>query len=349
MRKILILADGLIKKEQLDEPAILKRFEKYGADVTVKTATDTTGIRYNPEQPIEWVSKIEKEGPEWVEPDEEIMRELADTEILLTQFSGVNEKMMDAAKNLKMIGVMRSGVENVNMAAARARGIQVCSCPGRVSEPVADFAVLMMLAESRNIMRDSISATGKWTTFNKDPMNVAMKNLTVGLVGFGVIGSKVASRLAPFGSRVLAYDPYTSQELASKYNVTLVTLPELLKEADIVSVHARLCPETKDLIGAEQFALMKPNAIFINTARAGLVNEQALIDALTNKTIRSAAIDVFWNEPLAEDHPLMKLDNVTLTAHRAGGTVDVLPNSIDIMLEDLDNYFAGAPLKHLMK
>jgi D-3-phosphoglycerate dehydrogenase / 2-oxoglutarate reductase len=168
------------------------------------------------------------------------------------------------------------------------------------------------------------------------------------LIGFGIIGRKVAARLAPFGMKILTYDPFCTKEMAEEGGAELISFEELLKRSDFVSMHARFSEETKDLMGEKEFSLMKPTAIFVNTARAGLVNENALVNALKEHKIRSAAIDVFWTEPLPADHPLLKLTNVTLTPHRAGGTSDVKSNSMDIMLATLDKYFAGEELKTKM-
>jgi len=324
-----------------------KRFEKYG--VIYDAAADTTSQRWGT-KPMEWVLKIETEGPEWVEPDAEILDKIKDAEVVLVHFAGVNKKMLDAAKALKFIGVMRSGVENVNVPVATEKGIIISNAPGRVSEPVADFTVALILVEARNIVRDSLNFTkGEWKGIDaKDSVNTALRNHTAGLVGLGMIGKKVAARLKPFGVKVLAYDPFCSKEAAVEAGVELVSLEELLKRSDYVSVHARLSEETKNLIGEKEFNLMKPTAIFINTARAGLVDEQALVKALQQKKIRSAAIDVFTQEPLNADHPLLKLDNVTLTPHHAGATTDNMSNSLDIILEEVERYFAEQPLCNKM-
>lgn len=346
MRKILIITGGLFKREELEAKEILAKFDRFKKyDACVDFAEDDT-VKQFEGKPQEFILKIEKEGPEWIESSPEIMAKINDAEIVLTHFSGVNSEMINAGKKLKLIGVMRSGVENVNVLAATENGITVCNCPGRVSEPVADFTVALILVEVRNIIRSSLNYTrGEWTSYNKeDKANTVLRNHVVGIIGFGIIGKKVAIRLRPFGVRILAYDPFCSKTAADELGVELVSLEDLLKESDYVTIHARLSEETKNLIGEKEFALMKPNTIFINTARAGLVDEKALIDALRKKTIRSAALDVFSEEPLPKDHPLLSLDNVTLTPHRAGGTIDTLANSVDIMIQQLEKYFTEEPL-----
>ncbi len=350
MRKILVIGDNLFPKEGFLSPSFaerFKRFEKYG--VAYDAAADTTCKRWG-KTPMDWILKIETDGPEWVDPDDEILEKIKDAEVLLVHFAGVNKKMLDAAKELKFIGTMRSGIENINVTVATEKGIIVSNSPGRVSEPVADFTVALMLVEARNIIRDSLNYTkGVWKGIDpNDSVNTALRNHTAGLIGLGIIGKKVAARLKPFGVKVLAYDPFCSREAAEEIGVELVTLEELCKRSDYVSVHARLSEETKNLIGEKEFNLMKPTAIFINTARAGLVDEDALVKALQQKKIRSAAIDVYTQEPISPDHPLLKLDNVTLTPHHAGATTDNMSNSLDIILEEVDRYFAGQPLKNKM-
>jgi D-3-phosphoglycerate dehydrogenase / 2-oxoglutarate reductase len=351
MKKIVIISDGLFTKDELIDPGVKELFSKLDQyDVSYDVAVDTTAQRSNG-KPQEFVMRIEREGPEWIEPDQEVMDKIKDAEVIVTHFSGVNSKMINSASQLKLIGVMRSGVENVSLPAAKAKGITVVNCPGRVAEPVADFTVGLLLAEVRNIVRlGAALAHGDWGGFDKlDSAVTTLRNHTAGIIGFGIIGKKVATRLTAFGAKLIAYDPYCTNEEAAKYNVELLPLEELLKKSDYVLMHARLSEETKNLMGEKEFALMKPTAIFINTARAGLVDEAALIKALQEKKIRSAALDVFSQEPLPPDHPLIKLGNVTLTPHRAGGTIDIKFTTLAIMVDQLKAYFSGEPLVNAAK
>ena len=346
MKKILIIGDNMFTKEVFLSSDFAQKFDRFKKfDVLFDVAQDTTSERFGSD-PMEWVLKIEKEGPEWIEPDAEVIEKIKDAEILLTHFAGITAGMIDSASELKMIGSMRSGLENINVSAATEKGITVSNCPGRVSEPVADFTVALILAEARNIVRESLNYTrGEWPKLDRnDKANTALRNHTAGLIGFGIIGKKVAARLKPFGVKVIAYDPFCSQEAAAAAAVDLVPLDELLKRSDYVSVHARLSDETENMIGEKEFNKMKPTAIFVNTARAGLVDEKALVKALQEKTIRSAAIDVYTQEPIPLDHPLLKLENVTLTPHHAGATTDNQSNSLDIALDEVERYLAGEPL-----
>ena len=169
---------------------------------------------------------------------------------------------------------------------------------------------------------------------------------TLGIVGFGIIGRKVVKKLSGFDFNVLVYDPFAKQEDADTYGVRLVNLDTLMQQADIISVHARLLPSTENLIGAHEIALMKPNAIIVNTARAGLVDEEALIEALSKHKIKAAALDVFREEPLPDDHILHQLDNVIITPHMAGNAGDVMLLSVRIMMEEILRYFKNENLMY---
>ena len=263
----------------------------------------------------------------------------------------MSTKLLEAAKNLKFVGVLRSGVENVNVPACTQKGIVVCNSPGRVSEPVADYAVAMMLAFNRYISRDDLSKRSGWKLVppDRDFKPPLISESTIGLIGFGIIAKKVTQRLSGFSPRrVIAYDPYANEEEARALGVELVSMEEAMSQSDFVSVHARLLPATQGLIGAKELAYMRPTAVFINTARAGLVDEDALVKVLLEKKIRGAALDVFSMEPLPQDHPLRQMDNVILEPHNAGTAGDTFTITIDIMREELHRYFKGEKLLNRM-
>lgn len=307
----------------------------------------------NMENPKEYNLKMEKEGPEWITPDPEVMDKIADADILMTSFCGVTEAMMQAGKKLKLIYIMRSGFENCNVEAAKRLGIPVCNTPSRLAEPVADLAVALMICECRGILRGNRSILeGKWTQHDiyNDTTNSAICNLRIGLYGYGGIGRAIAKRLTKgFGAEVVAYDAFCKPEDMEKDGVEFVSLEELLQTSDIVSIHLKLVEATKNIFGKDQFDMMKPSAIFVNTARAGLVDQQALIDALESRSIRGACLDVFWDEPVPADSPFLKMDNVTLTPHRAGVTNDIVPNTINIMLPELCRFFKGEKLLYSVR
>ncbi|UCD73612.1 MAG: 3-phosphoglycerate dehydrogenase, partial [Candidatus Bathyarchaeota archaeon] len=170
---------------------------------------------------------------------------------------------------------------------------------------------------------------------------------TIGLIGFGNIGTRVATRARGFGMRILVYDPYVSKEVKEESEVEFVDLDIVMSESDFVSIHARATNENIGLIGEEQIRLMKKKSILINTARASLVDYSALYDALKDRRILGAALDVYPEEPVDPNSPLLKLDNVTLTPHLAGTTQEVPLRGVRIVLEDVGRYLQGEPLKHV--
>jgi len=283
---------------------------------------------------------VEQGGPEAVKLPPELIHDVADYEIISGQFPPIGRDVIDAARKLKVLAVLRGGVENVAAEYAAERGIAVFNTPGRNARAVAEFTLGVILAEIRNIAR--AHAALQQATWRKDfPNSEYIPELygkTVGLVGYGHVGFLVAGYLQAFGSRIVAYDPYVRGDTAP---AELVDLPTLLTESDVVSVHARLTDESHHLIGEAELAMMKPSAVLINTARSGLVDEQALIGALQAGRIKGAAVDVFDEEPLCADHPFLKLDNVTLTPHLAGSTKDAFANSPKLMAGHLLRLLRG--------
>lgn len=344
--KLLFLEDHIFNRETLDTPANRRKLAALGTTDWF-FARDTNGERFS--TPAEFVGKLERQGPEgWITIDPETARHLPGTDILLVHTSGVTAEMMDLAGTLKLILCFRSGADGINLQAAKERGIPVCNCPSRLGDPVADMTLALMLSECRGLTRCELQHLhGRWKPDDiRDASNAALCNLTVGLVGYGGIARKVAKRLIHgFGSRVLAYDPFTPADSIQADGAEAVSLQELLKSSDIVSLHVCLTEETRGMFGREQFEQMKQTAIFINTARGALVDEPALIDALKNGTIRSAGLDVFAREPLPQDSELLTLPNVTLTPHMSGVTTDIVPNTLEIARQELERFVQGKPLR----
>ncbi len=278
--------------------------------------------------------RVEVNGPEG-EPVPEAFTKNPDTEILVGSFIPFSSEGMDAFDNLRVIGVVRAGMENLNIKAATERGIAVVNAAGRNADAVSDFTIGMMLCEARNIARahHSIVEGGWQLNFANSAYTPDMRDKTVGLFGFGYIGKLVAEKLSGFHVHVIVYDPYLTEEAVKPFGAKLVDKETLFKESDFVSVHARLTPENHHVIGKNEFALMKPTAFFVNVARAGLVDYDALLEVLQNKKIAGAALDVFEEEPIGADDPFRKLDNVTLTTHRAGSTLDAALNSPRLVFE----------------
>ncbi len=270
---------------------------------------------------------VEQQGANAIKLPENLTADIENYDMLIVQFAPVGAELIRRAKKLRYIGVLRAGTENVDAAAAKAAGAEIIPTPGRNARAVAEFTVGMILAEIRNLARGH--AALKANRFRKDFANSAcipeLLDKKVGLIGLGHIGGLVAKFLSAFDCRILVYDPYLNQVPAGMTKVA--TLNELLAEADIVSMHMRLTDQTRHMIGAAELALMKPGAYLINTARSGLIDEKALVKALQEKRIMGAAIDVFENEPLPADDPIVQLDNITITPHMAGSTQDAFKNT----------------------
>jgi D-3-phosphoglycerate dehydrogenase / 2-oxoglutarate reductase len=291
---------------------------------------------------------IEQNGCEAYDVPDDLLEKIKDAEILITQFCPVNRKVIDACPNLKIIGVLRGGYENINIEYAASKGIKIFNTPGRNADSVADFTVGAMICEARNIARGHHGIkNGQWVReYPNYGMIPDLPGRTVGLIGFGEIGRKTAQRLRGFDMEILVFDPFTKE--FPEY-VTLVGLEELVSKADFVSLHARLTEENRHLINAAMIALMKPSAYLINTSRAGLVDEPALCEALKLKKIAGAFLDVFEDEPPGLEHPLVQLENVTLTPHMAGGSNDAFFNSPVKLAAELNKYLRGEPCRGIVK
>ncbi len=265
---------------------------------------------------------------------------LEDADILITQFFPINKKVIDACKNLKVIGVLRGGYENINTDYAKRKNILVYNTPGRNSSAVADFTVGMLIAECRNIAKSHCNLKqGKWIReyANKQYVpDLAGKN--AGIIGLGQIGKKVAQRLNAFDMSIFGYDPFAGD--VPDY-VKMDTLCRVVENADFLLLHSRLLPSTKHMINAKILNMMKPTAYLINTARSGLVDEKALYKALHDKKIAGAAIDVFDMEPVNAEYPFVRLDNVTVTPHLAGSTTDAFLNSPYLLAKEMLPYLSG--------
>ena len=288
------------------------------------------------------IRRLEVEGPNHMPVPRDFVSN-PDTEILVGSFCPFSGAGMDAIPSLKLIGVIRAGLENIDVEAATKRGILVVNATGRNANAVSDFTIGLMLAEARNIARShyAIMTGGYREAFPNRAFTPDMYGKTVGLFGFGYIGKLVAEKLSGFKMRVLAHDPYVRQEDVDQYGVTLVDKETLFKEADFLSINARLTDETYHIVGAKEIGLMKKTAVFINTARSGLVDYDALAEALIERRIAGAGLDVFDDEPIPQDSPYLKMDNVTLTAHLAGSTLDATLRSPELLIERVANAIKG--------
>lgn len=346
MRKIVYISEGLITKQDLDDrkiPEMMKEFEEYGAEFAF--TEDLAAVNGTGGDMRKANLRLEKEGPGWVDQSTEFLDSIKDAEIIIMHYSAAGKKFFEAASKLKLLCVMRSGVENVDMAAAAEHNVVVCASLGRAAEPVADFTVTLILALMRRLAFTNLRGTGKWTNAVMG-LEGMMKNSTVSLLGFGAIAQKVAKRLKGFDCEIIAYDPWADKAVAKQMGVELVDdMEELFQRADFLSVHARLTSENHGLINKKLLDLMKPTAYIVNTARAGLVDEAALVEALRNKTIAGAGLDVFTQEPLPNGHPFLGLENVIITPHVAGNGGDFILRSIESPIIEIRHYFKGEPFQ----
>ncbi len=284
---------------------------------------------------------------EYMGDPDEVVAFIGAAEIAVTQLAPFSAGMMDRMPGLKLIAVSRGGPVNIDMAAARARGIRVCNTPGpqcfggrRIHhrrDPrrnAADHA-RARIAPPRRMAGRSLPC-GHYRP--------ELSELTVGVVGYGQVGSRVVRLLKAFGCRILVADPYVQLTPGDMEDgVEKASLEQILDEADVVTLHARVTKETTQFIGREQFARMKKGAFFVNTARGPLVDYEALTEALASGHLRGAAIETFGIEPVPADWPLLQLPNVTLTPHIAGASIKTIKIAAEAAAEEVRRYLAGEP------
>ena len=234
----------------------------------------------------------------------------------------ITGETLDREPGLKVISNFAVGYDNVDVPAATARGVVVCNTPGVLTETTADFAWALLMASARRVVEgaDYVRA-GKWRTWGPTLLRGRdLTGATLGIVGFGRIGREVAKRARGFEMTVLAFDEYEDETAARELGARYVPLDELLGQADFVTLHVALTPETEKLIGARELGLMKREAILVNAARGPVVDTDALVAALRDGTIGGAALDVTDPEPLPADHPLVGLSNALVVPHMASAT-----------------------------
>lgn len=257
---------------------------------------------------------------------EELLQHVPGVDGLLTLLSDpIDADVIQAAgENLKVISNYAVGFNNIDLQAASQRKIAVGNTPGVLTDATADFAFALMMSAGRRVVEaEKYTREGKWKTWGPSTLlGVDFAGATLGIIGFGRIGKAMARRATGFGMRILIYDP-TAQPPAGVIKVNLDTL---FSESDFVSIHTPLTDETRNLINAEAFSKMKPTAVLINTARGEIVDQDALYDALKNRKIFAAGIDVTVPEPLPPNHPLFELDNLIICPHIASASTSTREN-----------------------
>jgi D-3-phosphoglycerate dehydrogenase len=245
--------------------------------------------------------------------------------LIVRSATKVTKDIINSADKLKVIGRAGVGLDNVELDAATQKGIIVMNTPGGNTISTAEHTMSMILALSRNIPQAYASMKqGEWK--RSKFMGVELYDKVMGIVGFGRIGRAVAVRARSFGMKILAYDPYLSREVAQAQGAEVVELKELFKKSEYITVHTPLSEETRHMVSAKEFAMMKKGVYIINCARGGIIDEQALINAIKEGKVAGAAIDVFEKEPLAVDSELLKLGNVITTPHLGASTEEAQVN-----------------------
>ncbi len=340
-----------------DEPQnVVVVGDAFVASETLEEAVKASQLRVNKlsrafwgtSDPEEFAARqlhLERGGPEaepWAGGLEELME---DCTVLGVHFNPVPRALLDKAPKLRAILTSRGGLEHIDLQAASERNIPVVNVI-RNAVPVAEFTLGLMLDLTRNISASHRRLIeGGWVKeFPNSGFTSTLSNLTVGLAGLGNVGIEVALRLKAMGVSMIAYDGCLDRERLERNglgDIRIVPgLEDIFRQADIVSLHLRLAPETEHTIDKRYFSLMKPTAYFVNTARGGLVNQGDLLEALRSRAIAGAALDVFDAEPLSPDAGFVGLDNVVITPHIAGATVDAIPKSPFLLMREVDKIIA---------
>ncbi|MEU5159506.1 2-hydroxyacid dehydrogenase [Streptomyces sp. NPDC020875] len=273
-----------------------------------------------PLEPFGPVGEVEEAS----DAEDALIAALDGVEVCVTQMAPFTERVLDAAPALRMIAVCRSWPVNVNVAAAEARGIRVVCAPGRNAAATAEFTLGLMLSALRRIpeAHNSLTAKGHWdgSSYTYEQSGTELEDASVGVIGYGAVGSRVARVLGAFGSTVDIYDPYVRGDV---HGMRAPSLEAMLRRCRVITLHARLTPETRGMIGAHELSLMPRGSVLVNTARGGLVDTEALCDALDSGRLAAAALDVYEEEPPRPGSRLFSTPNLVLTPHVGGASREV--------------------------
>ena len=272
-------------------------------------------------------------------PDE-LKERIRAADIVIVGWTNLTKNIIDSAKKLKMISIWATTCHYVDLEAARERGIVVTHVPGYATEAVAEHAFALLLAAIRRLpSADKHVRTGDfdWRPFGGSEL----AGKTLGIIGTGAIGCRVAEIAKAFKMQILGYDKYPNLKKAEEIGMKYVDLYTLLKESDFVTLHVTLTSETEGLIGKKEIEAMKKGAVIINTSQGKVINEKALIDALKSGKLSYAGLDVFEEEPPAKDDPLFKLDNTILSPHIGFHTVEAAKRCTDICIDNVVKFLGG--------
>ena len=277
---------------------------------------------------------------------EELSGRLRDAEVALILKGGtpLTEPVLARCPRLRLISRWGTGVDGIDLTACRQRGIAVAYTPHNDSDEIAEHAIALVLAVMRRIPEmDRALRAGKWP----GDAILTPRGRTIGILGLGAIGSRTARLARAIGMSVLAWSYSPDDGRAAKLGATAVSLEELLRRSDVVSLHLRVSEDTRNLLDRARLALIKPGAFLINTARAALVDKAALLDALTSGRLAGAGLDVFHEEPVPPSDPLLRFPHVVLTPHNGGLMADVITRGLDRAIDNIENFLAGRPAELL--
>jgi D-3-phosphoglycerate dehydrogenase len=276
-------------------------------------------------------------------------------EIVIVEGDEVKEEVIEEA-DLKIIASARDNPNNVSISSANAKGIPVIGAPGRNTIAVAELTLTLMLSQARRIVAADrllknefmVDDYSDFAHMYKTTKGFELHGRTVGIIGLGKIGYEVAKRLQAFGVEIVVYDPYAPEDRLNDVGAKNVSLEDLLRNSDIVTVHCPPTDETKGMLGAEQFGMMKKTAIFINTARASITDEYALRQALELGIIAGAGLDVFSMEPVDCDNEFLELENVIVTPHIGGNTIDTIERQSMMIAKDIQAILDGGRPENIL-
>jgi glyoxylate reductase len=291
------------------------------------------------------------ESEEIAVPQDVLFSEVETADALLTVVSDpVTEELLSVAKNLKVVANMAVGYDNIDVEAATRRGVYVCNTPDVLTETTADLTFALLLATARRVVEAAeFTKEGKWQSWS--PFLLAghdVHHKTIGICGMGKIGEAVARRAKGFGMEILYHNRTRKQEAENEIGAKYCSFDSLIAQSDYVVAMAPLTNETRHMFNAEVFKKMKSSAIFINTSRGAVADETALYEALEQKEIAGAGLDVFEAEPIAADHPLLKLSNVTALPHIGSASIDTRMEMIHICVENIQRILTGERPKTLV-
>lgn len=272
----------------------------------------------------------------------ELVQRLKGAQIVINirAYTVFDEELLDQLPDLKLISILGTGTDNVDLKAATRRKIVVTNTPGASTDSVAEHTLALLLSAARRVaFFDRNVRSGSW----EHKLGIELRGKTIGILGLGKIGQRVAEIAKAFGMQVIAWSFTQDENRAKSCGAKLVSFEDIFSLSDVVSIHVRLSKQTEKLVGKKELSLMKPSAILINTARGAIVDEITLVEALKSGQIAGAGLDVFSQEPLPTDSPFLKLPNVVITPHLAWVTYEASARLAKMPVDNVINFLQGRP------